>query len=189
MQGGGQENGLRSGTVATHQVVGMGVASRLAVERLDSDAAHLRQLRRRLWDGLRSSLQGIRLNGREDGAAHILNVAFGCVHGEALAEELAERLAVSGGAACSSVQRSPSHVLRAMGCPDQLAFSSVRFSMGRLTTIAEIDDAVSLVAEAVNRLQAISPLWDRYRALGSLDDVYRTAQSGSELKRAPESAI
>lgn len=170
--GGGQEGGLRSGTVPVHQVVGMGAAYRVAGQRQVADHVRLMELRERLRGGL-ATLDGIVLNGRADGCPHILNVSFAGVHGEALAAELAD-LAVSSGSACSSSSGSASHVLRAMGRPDALAHSAVRFSLGRPTTERDIDRAVDIVTAAVKRLRAFSPLWREYCAGADLAELYAT---------------
>lgn len=168
--GGGQEQGLRSGTVAVHQVAGMGEACRLANQALPTEPARLQALKRKLQAGL-SELEGVVLHGPADGAPHILNVGFVGIHGEALLAEL-PRLAVSTSSACTSAQDDVSHVLRAMGVPDQLAHASLRFSVGRFTTEQEIDLAVEWVGAAVSRLRAFSPLWHGWRQGISLDLLY-----------------
>ncbi len=154
LHGGGQERGLRPGTLATHQVVGMGEAFRLAGEGLDAEVARQRTLRDRLWDGLRD-LGGVRLNGdplrRVPG---ILSVCIDGVQGEALIMALRE-VALSSGSACASASREPSHVLRALGLSEAEVDSSLRFSLGRFTTEAEIDGVIGLVADAVPRLRAL----------------------------------
>ncbi len=155
--GGGQERGLRPGTLATHQIAGMGLAFALAAERLVDDSAYLRQLRRRLWQGL-SAAGGVVLHGREDGAPHILNVAFPGIHGEALEAELEDVVAMSAGSACASADAEPSHVLRAMAVPDSVSISSFRFSLGRTTRMEDVDRAVQAVIGALQRLRAFSPL-------------------------------
>jgi len=168
--GGDQEGGLRPGTVPVHQVVGMGEAYRLAREQGEADLARLRQLKQRLWDGL-SALDGVVRNGREDGSPHILNVAFVGVQGEALAAAL-DGVAASTTSACSAAAGAASHVLRAMGVPEQLAHASLRLSLGRFTTEQDIDSAVQALAAAVERLRAISPVWREYRAGRSLEELY-----------------
>jgi cysteine desulfurase len=169
--GGGQEGGLRPGTVPTHQVAGMGEAARLARLELAADAQRLAALKQRLWQGLQT-LEGVRLNGRLDGAPHILNAAFIGVHGEALAAELDAHLAVSGSSACTAAQGSASHVLRAMGVPEQLAHSSLRLSLGRFTTEQDIGGAVQILATALRRLRAFSPVWRTYTAGVALAELY-----------------
>ncbi len=155
LHGGGQERGLRPGTLATHQVVGMGEAFRLAARRIDADAEHLRPLRDRLWAGLRE-LGGVRLNGdplrRVPG---ILSVSIDGVQGEALIMALRE-VALSSGSACASASREPSHVLRALGLSEAEIDGSLRFSLGRPTTPEEIETVLGLVARSVPRLRALS---------------------------------
>ena len=182
--GGGQERGVRSGTVPVHQVVGFGAACAVAEQRLDQDRRHLAGLRERLWRRL-EPLGGVFVNGTESGAPHVLNVSFAGVHGEALDAEIRGRLAVSAGSACSAANGHPSHVLRALGLPDALAHSSVRFSLGRPTTEAEIDEAATVITEAVKRLRAISPLWVRHRAGDRLESLY---SQGTPLENRGRSA-
>lgn len=157
LYGGGQEQGLRPGTVAVHQVAGMGEASRLARQALADEPHRLFGLRQRLWAGL-EGLDGIQLHGRLDGAPHILNLGFVGVHGESLVAELTQ-LAVASSSACTSAQGQVSHVLRAMGVPEQLAHASLRFSVGRFSKEQEIDLAVEWVSAAVKRLRSFSPVW------------------------------
>lgn len=168
--GGGQEGGLRPGTLATHQLVGMGEACRLGREEMAADAGRMRRLKARLWQELQA-LGGVVRNGSPDGAPHILNLSFIGVHGEALAAELTD-LAASGSSACTSAQGSVSHVLRAMGVPEQLAHASLRLSVGRFTTEQEIDRAVKSLSVAVNRLRAISPIWRAYQQGMPLAELY-----------------
>jgi cysteine desulfurase len=147
---------MRSGTLATHQVVGMGEAFRIAVEEQAGEAGRLAELRRRLWDGI-AGLGGVHLNG--DPArrvAGILNVSFEGVEGESLLFALQE-LAVSSGSACTSASREASYVLRALGREDQLAQSSLRFSVGRFTTADDVDRAAAIVRTQVQRLRSIGP--------------------------------
>lgn len=153
LHGGEQERGLRSGTLATHQIVGMGRAYELAAPERDGPA--LAALRDRLWDGLRA-IEGAGLNGHpEHRAPHILNVSFAGVEGESLRLAL-EDLAVSAGSACASDTPDASHVLSGMGLGDALAASSLRFSVGRMTTRAEVDRAIERVASEVGRLRALA---------------------------------
>jgi cysteine desulfurase len=157
MFGGGQERGLRPGTLATHQVAGMGEAFRLAALRLPAEAAHARALRDRLWAGLQQ-LPGVLLNGHaEQCSGHILNVSIAGVEGESLLYALGE-LCVASGSACTSLSNEPSHVLRALGRPAALAQSSLRFSFGRQSTVDEIDFALGQVLRAVAQLRAFSPV-------------------------------
>jgi cysteine desulfurase len=155
LYGGGQEGGLRSGTLPTHQVVGMGAAFAFAASERETDVARLRAMRDQLWDGI-AALGGVELNGDpEHRVANILNVSFHGVEGESLQFALRE-LAVSAGAACSSGSEEGSYVLRALGRNDQLAQSSLRFSLGRFTTESEIDAAIAAVRREVSRLREIA---------------------------------
>jgi cysteine desulfurase len=154
MHGGGQESGLRSGTLATHQIVGMGAAFEIAAAERESDVPRLRVLRDKLWRGI-SALGDVELNGHpEQRVAGVLNVSFQGVEGESLQFALRE-LAVSSGSACSSASDEASYVLRALGRSDQLAQSSLRFSLGRFTTEAEIDAAVAALTREVQRLRQL----------------------------------
>jgi cysteine desulfurase len=154
--GGGQERGLRPGTLPTHQIVGFGAACELAAKSLASEPARLGRLRDRLWQGL-SRLEGVHLNGEAaPRLPGILNVSFEGVEGESLVTAL-DSLAVTTGSACSSASGDPSYVLRALGRGTQLAQSSLRFSFGRATTEADIDAAVDAVQRQVRRLRAVSP--------------------------------
>jgi cysteine desulfurase len=162
IHGGGHEWGMRSGTLATHQVVGMGTAFRLAGQEMESEARRMAKLRQRLWEGL-ASLGGVLLNGcPEHCVPGILNVSFDGVEGESLLFALRD-LAVSSGSACTSASREASYVLRALGRPDQLAQSSIRFSMGRYTTVEEVDRAIAIVIEQVDRLRTLAPRDDGAR--------------------------
>ncbi|MEM6639266.1 MAG: IscS subfamily cysteine desulfurase [Pseudomonadota bacterium] len=155
IHGGGHERGLRSGTLATHQIVGMGEAFRVAAEHLDAETARLGMLRDRLWQGL-EKLGGVRINGhRSRRVAGILNVSIEGVEGESLLFAL-RRLAVSSGSACTSATAEASYVLRALGLSDQLAQSSLRFSVGRFTTERDVDEAVRLLHDEVPRLRALN---------------------------------
>lgn len=154
--GGGQETGLRSGTLATHQIVGMGLAFELAAREHAADAARIGALRDRLWEGI-AVLGDVELNGHaERRVANVLNVSFGAVEGESLQFALRE-LAVSTGSACSSASEEASYVLRALGRSDQRAQSSLRFSLGRFTTAEEIERAIAAITREVPRLRAIGP--------------------------------
>jgi len=153
--GGGQELGLRSGTLATHQIVGMGLAFELAARERESDAARIKVLRDRLWEGI-AALGDVDLNGHpEERVCGLLNVSFHGVEGESLQFALSE-LAVSTGSACASASESPSYVLRALGRSDQLAQSSLRFSLGRFTTAEEIETAIAAITREVKRLRALA---------------------------------
>lgn len=159
MHGGGHERGFRSGTLATHQIVGMGEAFRLARLEMVAENDRVRMLRDRLWAGL-SKIEEVYLNGDVDQrVAHNLNVSFNYVEGESLIMAIKE-LAVSSGSACTSASLEPSYVLRALGRNDELAHSSIRFSLGRFTTIEEIDFAIELLTSRVGKLRDMSPLWE-----------------------------
>jgi cysteine desulfurase len=163
MHGGGHERGLRSGTLATHQIVGMGEAFRIAKEEMAEENARLLALRTRLWDGLKD-MEEVYVNGDlEQRVAGNLNVSFNYVEGESLMMALKD-IAVSSGSACTSASLEPSYVLRAIGRPDELAHSSLRFTLGRYTTEEEIDFVISKIREQVQRLRDLSPLWDMYKA-------------------------
>ena len=154
--GGGQEQGLRSGTLSTHQIVGLGLACELAQRELEADVARIKVLREKLWEGIAKCGQ-VHLNGdAHRRVCSVLNVSFEAVEGESLQFALS-RLAVSSGSACASASDSPSYVLRALGRSDQLAQSSIRFSLGRFTTEAEIDAAIAAISEEVPRLRALTP--------------------------------
>jgi cysteine desulfurase len=156
IHGGGHEWGMRSGTLATHQIAGMGEAFRLAKEELDSEIERLSGLRDKLWGGI-SSLGGILLNGDPDHRAPgILNVSFEGVEGESLLFALRE-IALSSGSACTSASREASYVLRALGRSDQIAQSSIRFSIGRFTTDQEVERCIEIVAAQVQRLRSLAP--------------------------------
>ncbi len=162
MHGGGHERGLRSGTLATHQIVGMGEAFRLAREEMAVDNARILGLRNRLYDGLRD-MEEVYVNGDlENRIAGNLNISFNFVEGESLMMALKD-MAVSSGSACTSASLEPSYVLRALGRDDELAHSSIRFTLGRFTTEEEIDYVLSQVRAQVERLRDLSPLWDMYK--------------------------
>jgi cysteine desulfurase len=159
MHGGGHERGFRSGTLPTHQIVGMGEAFRLAREEMGTENERIRMLRDRLWAGL-SRIEEVYLNGdMEQRVPHNLNVSFNYVEGESLIMAVKE-LAVSSGSACTSASLEPSYVLRALGRNDELAHSSIRFTIGRFTTEQEIDFAVELIKSRVGKLRDMSPLWE-----------------------------
>nr|WP_274522849.1 IscS subfamily cysteine desulfurase [Ectothiorhodospira haloalkaliphila] len=162
MHGGGHERGLRSGTLATHQIVGMGEAFRIAREEMGAENERLRMLRDRLWAGL-WEMDEVYLNGDlESRVAGNLNVSFNFVEGESLIMALKD-IAVSSGSACTSASLEPSYVLRALGRDDELAHSSIRFSVGRYTTVEEVDHTISLVKSAVQKLRDLSPLWEMHQ--------------------------
>ena len=162
MHGGGHERGMRSGTLPTHQIVGMGEAFRLAKVEMDSELTRVRALRDRLARGL-MEIEEVYINGDMDHRVpHNLNVSFNYVEGESLIMAIKD-LAVSSGSACTSASLEPSYVLRALGRSDELAHSSIRFSIGRFTTEEEIDFAVNLLKSKVGKLRELSPLWDMFK--------------------------
>ncbi|NUU00922.1 IscS subfamily cysteine desulfurase [Herbaspirillum robiniae] len=162
MHGGGHERGLRSGTLATHQIVGMGEAFRLAREEMDSELSHIRAMRDRLAKGLQE-IEETYVNGdMEHRVPHNLNVSFNYVEGESLIMAIKD-IAVSSGSACTSASLEPSYVLRALGRSDELAHSSIRFTIGRFTTEEDIDFTVNLIKSKVGKLRELSPLWDMYK--------------------------
>ncbi len=162
MHGGGHERGFRSGTLPTHQIVGMGEAFRIAKEEMQHDYEHAKALRDRLLDGLKD-LEAVTINGDlEQRLPQNLNISFAFVEGESLLMSLKD-LAVSSGSACTSASLEPSYVLRALGLDDELAHSSIRFSFGRYTTEEEIDHVIEEIRVAVNKLRDMSPLWDMYK--------------------------
>ncbi len=152
--GGGQERALRSGTLATHQVVGMGAAFALAGAALEPELERVARLKERLWQALRA-LGGVYLNGGARSVPHLLNVSFDGVEGESLLAAVSPYIAVSTGSACTSASREPSYVLRALGRDDRLAESSLRFSFGRFTRESDVDAAAGAVTRAVTRLRRI----------------------------------
>ncbi len=162
MHGGGHERGMRSGTLATHQIVGMGEAFRIAKQDMAKDKAHITALRDRLLDGF-NDLEEVYINGDiAHSVPNVLNISFNYVEGESLIMALRD-MAVSSGSACTSASLEPSYVLRALGRNDELAHSSIRFSMGRFTTEEEVDYVISHVREAIAKLRELSPLWDMYK--------------------------
>ncbi|RDX35054.1 IscS subfamily cysteine desulfurase [Kangiella sp. HD9-110m-PIT-SAG06] len=162
IHGGGHERGMRSGTLPTHQIVGMGEAARIAKEDMAKDNERIIGLRERLWTGV-NDMEEVYLNGHEEQrVAGIINISFNFVEGESLIMALKD-LAVSSGSACTSASLEPSYVLRALGRDDELAHSSIRFSIGRFTTEEEIDYTIEKVREGIGRLRDLSPLWDMYK--------------------------
>ena len=162
IHGGGHERGMRSGTLATHQIIGMGEAFRIAGKKMKEEHQRVLALRNRLWDGI-SDMESVRVNGSMvQRIAGNLNVSFAYVEGESLIMALKD-LAVSSGSACTSASLEPSYVLRALGLDDEQAHSSIRFSFGRFTTEEEVDYAIQEVRHAVVKLRDLSPLWDMYK--------------------------
>jgi len=162
MHGGGHERGMRSGTMATHQIVGMGESFRIAKEDMGAENERLMMLRNKLWNGIKD-MEAVYLNGdMESRIAGNLNVSFAYVEGESLIMALKD-MAVSSGSACTSASLEPSYVLRALGLSDELAHSSIRFTTGRFTTEAEIDYVIGVIRNAIDKLRDMSPLWDMYK--------------------------
>jgi cysteine desulfurase len=163
MHGGGHERGMRSGTLPTHQIVGMGEAFHIAAKEMGTELERIRSLRDRLWAGL-SKMEHVSINGDfESRTPNHLNVSFAYVEGESLLMGMKD-IAVSSGSACTSASLEPSYVLRAMGRSDELAHSSVRFTIGRYTTPEEIDFTIARVSDVVSKLRELSPLWDMVQA-------------------------
>tara|TARA_R110001583_G_scaffold39399_7_gene126277 strand:- start:8392 stop:9606 length:1215 start_codon:yes stop_codon:yes gene_type:complete len=170
MHGGGHERGMRSGTLATHQIVGLGEACRLAKEEMAQDLEHAIAMRDRLWAGL-NSMEQVFINGDADKRyPGNLNVSFNFVEGESLIMALKD-LAVSSGSACTSASLEPSYVLRALGLNDEMAHSSIRFSFGRFTTSEEIDYAIDLIQKSIGHLRDMSPLWEMFKDGIDLDSI------------------
>ncbi len=168
--GGGHERGMRSGTLATHQIVGMGEACRIAKEEMAQDQAHVTAMRDRLWAGV-NSMEQVFVNGDADKRyPGNLNVSFNFVEGESLIMALKD-LAVSSGSACTSASLEPSYVLRALGLNDEMAHSSIRFSFGRFTTEEEVDYAIDLIKNAIGHLRDMSPLWEMFKDGIDLDSI------------------
>jgi cysteine desulfurase len=162
IHGGGHERGFRSGTLATHQIVGMGEAFRLAKLEMATENDRIRMLRDRLWRGL-SEMEEVFLNGDlEQRVPHNLNVSFNYVEGESLIMAIKD-IAVSSGSACTSASLEPSYVLRALGRSDELAHSSIRFSIGRFTTVEDVDYTINLLKTKVGKLRELSPLWEMFK--------------------------
>lgn len=162
MHGGGHERGMRSGTLATHQIVGMGEAFRIANEEMASENERLLTLRTRLLDGFKD-MEEVYVNGDLDHrVSGNINISFNFVEGESLLMAL-NKLAISSGSACTSASLEPSYVLRALGRNDELAHSSIRFSIGRYTTVEDIDYTIDHVRHAVEKLRELSPLWDMFK--------------------------
>lgn len=174
IHGGGHERGMRSGTLAVHQIVGMGEAFELCRQEMATEMPRLRALRDRLYNGLKD-IEETHINGSlEKRVATNLNISFNYVEGESLMMALRD-IAVSSGSACTSASLEPSYVLRALGLNDELAHSSIRFSVGRYTTEEEIDYTIDLVKQAVKKLRELSPLWDMYKAGIDLSTIAWTA--------------
>jgi cysteine desulfurase len=170
MHGGGHERGFRSGTLATHQIVGMGEAFRIAKAEMAAESARIRMLRDRLWQGL-SEIEEVYVNGdMVHRVPHNLNASFNFVEGESLIMAIKD-IAVSSGSACTSASLEPSYVLRALGRSDELAHSSIRFTIGRFTTEADVDYTVDLLKRKVEKLRELSPLWEMHKEGVDLNTV------------------
>jgi cysteine desulfurase len=162
MHGGGHERGMRSGTLATHQIVGMGEAFRIAREEMDLENARIRRLRDKLLHGL-ETIEEVYVNGDlEHRVPHNLNISFNYVEGESLIMAV-KGIAVSSGSACTSASLEPSYVLRALGRSDELAHSSIRFSIGRFTTEEDVDYTIALMKSKIDKLRELSPLWEMFK--------------------------
>jgi cysteine desulfurase len=162
MHGGGHERGMRSGTLATHQIVGMGEAFRIAQHEMATENVRIRMLRDRLMAGL-MDMEEVHINGdMEHRVPHNLNLSFNFVEGESLIMAIKD-VAVSSGSACTSASLEPSYVLRALGRSDELAHSSIRFTVGRFTTVEEVDYVVGLMKSKIDKLRELSPLWEMYK--------------------------
>ena len=160
INGGGQERGLRSGTLPTPLCVGLGVACEVAGEEMHRDHAHVKELSERLKQGILSRLDGVEINGDEiERYPGNMNMSFACVEGESLLMGL-KNIAVSSGSACTSASLEPSYVLRALGVEEELAHTSLRFGIGRFTTEAEVDATIDMTVDVVNKLREMSPLWE-----------------------------
>ncbi len=174
MHGGGHERGMRSGTLATHQIVGMGEAFAIAEKEMLEEGKKIKQLRERLLEGF-SDMEEVVINGDiEQRVPGNLNISFNYVEGESLMMAISD-VAVSSGSACTSASLEPSYVLRALGLNDELAHSSIRFSIGRYTTEKDVDDAIRLVREKVKKLRDLSPLWDMFKEGIDISKVEWTA--------------
>ncbi len=162
MHGGGHERGFRSGTLPTHQIVGMGEAYKIAKDELEQNKKHFKQLADKLWNGL-NDIPEVFLNGEKANKVNnIMNISFSFVEGESLMMSI-EDLAVSSGSACTSASLEPSYVLRAMGIADEIASSSIRFSFGTMTNLSDIEIAINLTRKAVDKLRELSPLWEMFQ--------------------------
>jgi len=170
MHGGGHERGMRSGTLPTHQLVGMGEAAKIAKNEMHAEQVKIKALRERLWAGIKDIEQTFINGSAQYRVAGSLNVSFNYVEGESLLMALKD-LAVSSGSACTSASLEPSYVLRALGMNDELAHSSIRFGLGRFTTNDEVDYAIAQINVAISKLRALSPLWDMYKEGVDLSQV------------------
>jgi len=170
MHGGGHERGMRSGTLAPHQIAGMGECFRIAREEMQVENERIRMLRDRLWNGL-NQIEEVYLNGDMDSRVpHNLNISFNYVEGESMIMALKD-IAVSSGSACTSASLEPSYVLRSLGRNDELAHSSIRFTIGRFTTEEDVDFTIDLVKSKIAKLRELSPLWEMYKDVVDLSTI------------------
>ncbi|CAL4325090.1 IscS subfamily cysteine desulfurase [Buchnera aphidicola] len=170
IHGGGHERGMRSGTLPVHQIIGMSEACRILRKKISIESLNLLNLRNHLWDGIKN-IEEIHLNTNlKNSAPHILNVSFNYVEGESLIMAL-KNLAVSSGSACTSASLEPSYVLKSLGLSDELAHSSIRFSIGRFTTIEEINYAINIIHKSIKKLRNLSPLWEMFKSGIDLNKV------------------
>jgi cysteine desulfurase len=170
IHGGGQERGMRSGTLATHQIVGMGEAFRIAREEMGEENARIKQMQHRLYEGL-TEIDETYVNGDlEKRVPHNLNISFNYVEGESLVMAI-KGIAVSSGSACTSASLEPSYVLRSLGRSDEMAHSSIRFSIGRFTKEEDIDYTIQLLKDKIGRLRELSPLWEMFQDGVDIDKV------------------
>ncbi|QCI24091.1 IscS subfamily cysteine desulfurase [Buchnera aphidicola (Macrosiphoniella sanborni)] len=170
IHGGGHERGMRSGTLPVHQIVGMGEAFIIAKEKMKNDFIYLTKLRNLLWNGIKN-IEEVYLNSDlQQGVPHILNVSFNYIEGESLIMALKD-LAVSSGSACTSASLEPSYVLKALGIKDELAHSSIRFSIGRFTTEEDIIYTIKLIHDSINKLRELSPLWEMFKSGVDLNSI------------------
>ena len=171
ISGGGQERGLRSGTLATPIVAGFGAAAKIAKERMAQDHKHIEDLANKFYKRLKDKIPNIYLNGDEFlRYPGNLNISFAYIEGESLMMAIKD-LAVSSGSACTSASLEPSYVLKALGVKDEMAHSSIRFGIGRFTTESEIDYAADLIIGAINKLRELSPLWEMVQEGIDLDKI------------------
>jgi len=172
LDGGGHERGMRSGTLNVPGIVGFGAAAEIARNEMDADAARLSKLRDKLETALHGAMEEVYTNGsKEHRMPHVCNVSFKHVEGEGLMMTFNQEIGVSSGSACTSASLEPSYVLVAYGLGDDLAHSSIRFSLGRFTTDADIDDTIEMVTKGVNHMRDLSPIWEMYKEGVDLDAV------------------
>lgn len=172
MDGGGHERGMRSGTLNVPGIVGLGRAAEIAREEMEKDAARLSKLRDKLENAIKENLEEVYVNGSvENRMPHVTNISFKHVEGEGLMMTFNQDIAVSSGSACTSASLEPSYVLVALGLGDDLAHSSIRFSLGRFTTEEEVDRTIELVTSGVNHMRELSPIWEMYKEGVDLDQV------------------